>query len=45
MTKTVLELQNQIHKLEQKDPQMNRNIINKLQRKLKKLQSAEEKEE
>ena len=37
MTKTALELENRIHKLQQKDPAMNRNIINKLQRQLNKI--------
>ena len=37
MTKTALELENRIHKLQQKDPATNRNIINKLQRQLNKI--------
>lgn len=44
MAKTALEIRNQIHKLEQRDPVMNRNIINKLQRKLNKITNSEEKE-
>lgn len=35
--RTALYLENRIHKLQQKDPVTNRNIINKLQRQLNKI--------
>ena len=37
MKNTVLSIQNRIHLLEMRDPVANQNIINKLKRKLRKL--------
>lgn len=39
MKPTIESLQVQIHKLEQRDPVMNRNIINKLKRKIRALEN------
>jgi hypothetical protein len=40
MTQTIESLKVRIHKLEQRDPVINHNIINKLKRKIRALESA-----